>query len=135
MSALAISPRSLTTTPSHLEITFTITNPPSAASSVAAGNPIAPATYLQLSFDFGDGCVVFPDGAMFTMRDIVSAPTGLPGEKLIRLERTEMPKRKGGQTNEEMMTAEVRIYAWKGEKMLGEWVVGRLGGETEVAVR
>jgi hypothetical protein len=118
----------LTTTSSHLEITFTVTNPISAASSVSAGNPIAPATYLQLSFDFGGDIVVFPEEAMFTPRDIVPALNGEEGEMTIRMERTGVPK-KG------TLKPEVKIHGWKGEKILGSWEVGRVGGETEVAVR
>ncbi|KAK0390838.1 hypothetical protein NLU13_0341 [Sarocladium strictum] len=124
MSGLTITPQSLTTTPTQLNITFSVDNPPSAQAAVAAGNPIAPATYLQLSFDFGHECLVFPEEGMFTPRDIVPAPRGQDagGEEafMVRMNRTGVPK--SGDAN-----PEVKMYAWKGEKMLGSWVVGRLG--------
>jgi hypothetical protein len=130
MSSLIIAPRSLTTTTSHLEIAFTVTNPASATTAVEAGNPIAPATYLQLSFDFGDDMVVFPDNAIFTPRDVVTAREGQNGDKMIRLERKEIPKQTKGNA-----VPEVKVYAWKGEKMLEGWVVGRLAAQEQMALR
>jgi hypothetical protein len=130
MSSLIITPRSLTITTSHLEIAFAVTNPVSAEAAVTAGNPIAPATYLQLSFDFGDDMVVFPDVATFTPRDVVTARNGQSGDRMIRLERKEIPKQAKGNA-----VPEVKIYAWKGEKMLGGWVVGRLAAQERMALR
>ncbi|OAA31977.1 hypothetical protein AAL_01309 [Moelleriella libera RCEF 2490] len=80
-----------------------------------------PATHLQLSYAFSAGTEIFAPAAI-TSRDIMQSG----GEYLIQSPPGDIPraKVKTGMTS----AAGVRVHAWRGDKLLGTWVVGRIEG-------
>lgn len=83
-----------------------------------------PATRLQLAYVFeGTGEIFVPNA--ITSRDLVPADLTRNLYEIEVLAR-DIPRAKvnHGMTS----TAEVVLYAWKGEKLLGKWSVGRIEG-------
>lgn len=89
-------------------------------------DPLYPATRLQLSYNFeGSGEVFIPDA--ITYRDLVkSGDEAEPNLYEVRAPADQVPRAKvnDGAPSE----AEVYVYAWRGEKLLGKWTVGRIEG-------
>lgn len=85
-----------------------------------------PATYLQLSYNFeGSGEVFILD--VITSKDLAK----LDSEAEPNLYEIETPARNvpRPKVNEGAPSAaEVFVYAWRGERLLGKWTVGRVQG-------
>ncbi|KAG6363682.1 hypothetical protein INS49_008783 [Diaporthe citri] len=89
-------------------------------------DPLYPATHLQLSYNFeGSGKVFIPD--VITSRDLVqSGSEAEPSLYEVQALADKVPRAK---VNEGAPSAaEVYVYAWRGEKLLGKWNVGRVEG-------
>ncbi|KAK2603099.1 hypothetical protein N8I77_009581 [Diaporthe amygdali] len=104
-------------------LSFTISLP-----SARDTDPLYPATHLQLSYNFeGTGEVFIPD--VIKSQDVkVEASSEAESERLyvVRSPADQIPRAK---VNEGATSAaEVRVYAWRGEKLLGKWSVGRIEG-------
>ncbi|KAK2594564.1 hypothetical protein QQS21_007736 [Conoideocrella luteorostrata] len=113
---LAITPTSFTPPSDRhdsLRISFT--------TSADGSNPIFPATYLQLSYRFGDSQEIF--GEIFTPRDIVGDASG-NGTYHVGVPFKDVPIAKVN--SEADLDAEVKLHAWKDEKYLDSWVVGEI---------
>ena len=85
-----------------------------------------PATHLQLSYNFeGTGEVFIPD--VITSRDLVKSDSEAePNLYDVETPAHNVPRPK---VNEGAPSAaEVFVYAWRGEKLLGKWTVGRVEG-------
>lgn len=93
-------------------------------SSARDTNPLYPASHLQLSYFYeSSGEIFIPN--VITSKDLVNVGTEAePNLYEIQAPAEEIPRAKvnDGTTS----TAEVRVYAWKGEKLLGKWVVGQV---------
>lgn len=90
-------------------------------------DPLYPATHLQLTYNFeGTGEVFIPD--VITSRDLVDSCSEGETEKLYRAQaapaQIPRPKVNEGATGD----AEVFLYAWRREKLLGKWSVGCVQG-------
>lgn len=89
-------------------------------------DPLYPATHLQLSYNFeGSGEVFIP--GVIASRDLVGSGGG-DGPNLYEVQTPadQVPRAK---VNEGAPSAaEVYVYAWRGEKLLGKWNVGRVEG-------
>lgn len=90
-------------------------------------DPLYPATHLQLSYKFeGSGDVFVPD--VITSQDLVRSGSEDGTEKLysVQLAPKQIPRPKvnKGATSD----AEVFVYAWRREKLLGRWTVGCIQG-------
>lgn len=89
-------------------------------------DPLYPATHLQLTYNFeGTGEIFIPD--VVTSRDLIkSADDTEPNLYEVRTPADKVPRAK---VNEGAPSAaEVSAYAWRGEKLLGKWTVGRVEG-------
>lgn len=89
-------------------------------------NPLYPATHLQLSFKFdGTGEVFIPD--FVTPGDLARADReALSNLYEVELSANNVPRPK---VNEGASSAaEIFVYAWRGERLLGKWTVGRVEG-------
>ncbi|KAK5991003.1 hypothetical protein PT974_09278 [Cladobotryum mycophilum] len=122
MATLNLAPQTFThpAPPTHpLRISFTVSPFPAANPS----NPIYPATHLQVSYRVG-GQEMFSDALV--PRDILcdNAEDGVyslsPGN--VPAVRVRDGQGEGG------LTGEVVLHAWKGDKLLDSWVVGRIQG-------
>lgn len=90
-------------------------------------DPLYPATHLQLSYKFeGTGDVFIPD--VITSRDLVRSDSEDGTEKFYSVQSSAnqipRPKVNEGATSD----AEVFVYAWRREKLLGKWSVGCVQG-------
>ncbi|KAJ4386812.1 hypothetical protein N0V93_009710 [Gnomoniopsis smithogilvyi] len=86
-------------------------------------DPIYPASGLQLSFARpSDDQEIFLE--RITARDVQYADTGLC---TVLLEKDSVPRYNVKELTEEEVL--VKLHAWKGERHLGAWEVGRLHGE------
>ncbi|KAL1880071.1 hypothetical protein Daus18300_001434 [Diaporthe australafricana] len=100
-------------------------------------DPLYPATHVQLTYKFeGTGEIFIPN--VITSRDLEKASSieveaeaevgGQAGENVyvVQAPQQEVPRPK---VNEGAPSAaEVSAYAWRGEKLLGKWSVGRIEG-------
>ncbi|KAH8657904.1 hypothetical protein BX600DRAFT_499944 [Xylariales sp. PMI_506] len=87
-------------------------------------NPLYPATHLQLSY-FHDGTgEIFPSKAITSQDLVKSEGEGEEHLYIVQVPPQEVPRTKvnEGRTS----AADVNVYAWRGEKMLGKWNVGRI---------
>lgn len=94
--------------------------------SARSSDPLYPATHLQLSYNFeGSGEVFLPD--VITSRDLLkSISEAEPNLYEVQTPADKVPRAK---VNEGAPSAaEVYVYAWRGEKLLGKWTVGRAEG-------
>lgn len=94
--------------------------------SARDADPLYPATHLQLSYNFqGTGEVFIPD--VIGPRDLVkSDDEAEPNLYEVQAPADKVPRAK---VNEGAPSAaEVSVYAWRGEKLLGKWTVGRVEG-------
>lgn len=89
-------------------------------------DPLYPATHLQLSYHFeGSGEVFIPD--VITSRDLLKS--GSQDEPHLYEVQTPADKVPRAKVNEGAPSAaEVYVYAWRGEKLLGKWNAGRVEG-------
>lgn len=89
-------------------------------------DPLYPATHLQLSYNFeGTGNVFIPD--VITSRDLAESASG--AETSLYEVQTPADKVPRAKVNEGApSTAEICVYAWRGEKLLGKWTVGQVEG-------
>lgn len=89
-------------------------------------DPLYPATHLQLSYNFeGSGEVFIPD--VISSRDL--RKHGSEAEPNLYEVQTPADKVPRAKVNEGAPSAaEVCVYAWRGEKLLGKWTVGRVEG-------
>jgi hypothetical protein len=98
---------------------FTISLP-----SARANDPLYPATHLQLCYSFeGTGEVFIPNS--ITSKDLIkSSAKGETNLYSVQVSSGDIPRTKvsHGMTT----TAEVSVYAWRREKLLGKWNVGRV---------
>lgn len=87
-------------------------------------NPLYPASHLHLSFLYeGSGEILNPDP--ITSKDLVKSATETePNLYDVQVHPDDLPRAKVNQGT--TSTAEVIIYAWKGEKLLGKWDLGRI---------
>lgn len=84
-------------------------------------DPIFPATYLQVSYKFGNAQEIF--GEIFTTRDIVGDPSG-NGVYHVGVPFKDVPI--AMVKKEEDLDVEVSLHAWKDQKYLNSWVVGEI---------
>lgn len=88
------------------------------------GNPLYPATHLQLSYNFeGSGEIFIPN--FVTSKDLAKSDREAEPslyEVEISVHNVPRPKVNEGAPS----AAEVFVYAWRGEKLLGKWTVGRI---------
>ncbi|RDW82339.1 hypothetical protein BP6252_03451 [Coleophoma cylindrospora] len=100
---------------------FTISLP-----SARANDPLYPATHLQLTYTFeGTGEIFIPN--VITSKDLIeSSAEGETNLYNVQVPEGEIPRPKvnHGTTS----TAEVSVYAWRREKLLGKWNVGQVKG-------
>lgn len=98
-----------------------------------ATDPLYPATHLQLAYHWeGTGDTFVP--RTITSEDLTAVEEEGDGQQQtsglllfsVQVPPGEIPRAKvnEGTTN----TAEVRLYAWRGERLLGTWVVGCVEG-------
>lgn len=94
--------------------------------SARTNDPLYPATHLQLAYNFeGTGEVFLPK--VITSKDLIGssdeAETNLYS---VQVSSEDIPRAKvnHGTTN----TADVIVYAWRREKLLGKWNVGQVEG-------
>lgn len=92
---------------------------------VESRDPIFPASGLQLSFERPD-CDQEIFVERITARDVHSSESGLC---TVSLPKHEMPKYSVPKGREDTVgDVVVKLHAWKGERHLGAWEVGRLSG-------
>lgn len=93
-------------------------------SSPRETDPLYPATHLQLAYNYkGTGEIFVP--SFITAKDLIKSSTDEePNLYTIQVPPNDIPRAKvsSGGTS----TAEVTVYAWRGEKLLGQWDVGRI---------
>lgn len=133
LTVLSLTPPDLPDQPSSLKITdvqSSLKPSPIAATSplffniaLASGtkSPLSPATHLQLSYKYlGTGEVFIPN--VITGNDLT--PGDEPGVWTVQAPALEIPRAKvnTGATT----AAELKVHAWKGEKLLGSWSVGTI---------
>lgn len=115
-----LPPAAVATSP----LTFTISLP-----SARDNDPLYPATKLQLSFSHQGTGEVFPPRVV-TSQDLIKAdePEGEGEQHLytVQVPPNEVPRAKV--SHEQTTDADVSVYAWKGEKLLGKFLVGRIEG-------
>lgn len=87
-------------------------------------DPLYPATHLQLSYNFHDTGEVFIPRSITSERLIPVEGADQRFEIQIPVEEISRAKVNHGATTD----AQVAIYAWKGEKMLGKWIVCKIEG-------
>jgi hypothetical protein len=98
----------------HLRVSFT-------TSAREGRDPIFPATYLQVSYKFGNGQEIFGD--IFTARDVVS---DAPGSGVYHIDVPSKGVPVARVKREEDLDAEVSLHAWKDQRYLDSWVVGEI---------
>lgn len=94
--------------------------------SARDNDPLYPATHLQLTYSFeGTGEIFIPN--VITSKDLIeSSAEGETNVYNVQVSSGDIPRTK---VNHEMTTtAEVSVYAWRREKLLGKWNVGRVEG-------
>ena len=126
------SPFSKTPLTHPIKVTFTTTS--------RGKNPIYPATYVQLSWTYA-GEEMFVDN-VYTARDIDEENEGEnsssdiensdeSGGRSQRLYSLTIPQENIARKMckpEEGRDAQVKLYAWRGEKLLGQWELGTVEG-------
>lgn len=113
-----------------LTLSFTTTTP---GTTRGRPGPLYPATHLQLRWVFSDGTDVFtgeiaPGSIRTTRGEHDEEESGGPPDITyhIELPREQMPR--VPVTADEEGTADVTLYVWKGDKILGQWPVGQVEG-------
>lgn len=85
-------------------------------------DPLHPATHLQLSYKYrGTGEIFIPES--ITRERLVWIE-----DQLFELEVPPKDIPRAKVNHEQTTTAEVLVYAWKGEKLLGKWSVCQIEG-------
>lgn len=87
-------------------------------------DPLYPATHLQLSYNFHDTGEVFIPRSITSEQFVAVGDAGRLFEVQVPVEDVPRAKVNHGATTD----AQVAIYAWKGEKMLGKWDVCKIEG-------
>lgn len=115
------SPLIPSTAAATLPLRFTVSLP-----TARETDSLYPATHLQLSYNFeGSGEVFIPD--VITSKDLTKSESEAePNLYEVETPAQNVPRPK---VNEGAPSAaEVFLYAWRGEKLLGKWTVGRVEG-------
>lgn len=118
-----LEPKSFTppTSRQPLRISFTT------SSHGTGGNPIHPATRLQLSYSFGGGAVHIFSPVVITPRDVDARDDdGEDGVCSIAVARADMPLARVPEGASRV--AEVTLHAWRADRLLGSRVVGEVEG-------
>lgn len=115
---------------SPLTLSFTTTTP---GTTRGQPRPLHPATHLQLRWVFPNGTDLFtdeiaPEIIRTTRGEHDEGASGGPPDITyhIELPRKQMPRVQV--TADEEGAADVTLYVWKGDKVLGEWPVGKVEG-------
>ncbi|KAH8667034.1 hypothetical protein BX600DRAFT_463055 [Xylariales sp. PMI_506] len=88
-------------------------------------DPLYPATHLQLSYHHEGTGEVFPSDNI-TAQDLVKSDADDDDEHLyiVQIPPKEIPRAKVNEGTSS--NAEVNVYAWRREKLLGKWKVGEI---------
>ncbi len=87
-------------------------------------NPLYPATYLQLSYNHEGTGEIFPPTTITAQQLVKSGTDGDEHLYIVEVPPNEIPRTKvnEGTTSD----ADVSVYAWRREKLLGKWAIGRI---------
>ena len=87
-------------------------------------NPLYPATHLQLSYHHKGTGEIFPPATIIAQQLVKCGTDGDEHLYSVEIPPNEIPRTKVNEGT--TSNADVSVYAWRREKLLGKWNIGRI---------